>query len=1299
MSDNQHFCRICRGEGTEDQPLLHPCKCRGSIKYIHQDCLMEWLKHSNKSTKQCDICNTPYRFRTIYDPNMPDIIPPEYIWQKIQASVTKSIIKFTSIGLYFICLIIQVPLFWKFIGRLYTWAIDGKLPYNNSNFLEALLFGEYNIYQYEFVNDPTKFKLFKIRKFFDYTYFSGLRYICVFLIIHLALFVEHEWVVRDEGYTKLLLRKIGKEPKSRLVDMFQNALHGLRNDAQNGNHDADDVVNRIEMIANAINDLQEPNNDRHRELDLMANLRENAARLNDQQQQHQQAHPQENGIERNEVRENEDMIREANNLHRQALDHLHQSSSDEDADSDAEADADQIRPPRGGDINPQPGDEPDRRENQPVFDGPVFDGRDENPDIDPDAQAQFDRLLDQAGRGGDGNIIDAGQFQNQPQGELEGAQGIAEADIDNENGNFFELLGLNLNITTPIFLMIMCNVILTVYLFITYLIPQVIGTLITGTTGLGINMLVRLATASPIMEKVPVNKWKESLFTPDGYFVKTENQFLDFLLFTLNDIIFLPAKNIFSHVFLSSAEHLKDHQLTLIERLIPLSLGYTLLGVLIWQFMRMLLKGGKPVKGSARKLYKILFEFTSTIKVFVIFAIEIFFFPVYCGWLLDFCAAPILLDSFKVNDTTNVSTGKVRYLLLFTSSSDLFTVNYIRIALYWACGTLYMLFFALFVGMVRGKILRPGVLFFIRSPDDPNARLIHDALVKPFMLQLSRIYLSGKVYTAFILVGIGGVTWGLRYCLHKDQVILPVNIYGYSTLCFCGITIASLIHHKQLISKYCEFYWRKGFEISCHKLRLSHFILGKPIPQERGYVLYRNMWEQFKGIEYPDYTKPVTYREAQKLFDEVPSVNCYFIPDGNYIRVPDNDTVSRKFVKKLFVPVTKDDRLLSTNDGAGFLGDELDDNESSDEEFNNENNHTVVYRPPNLKFRCFELILMLWVFSVILLVSIIFVGLLIGRPFVQLLIVLEKLPFSMTSTNSSVVGENLRKSIIQYDWKLADLWSISVGVYLELILLKYYDRKREDGSNEVGGHAHNGRREPQGDERGLRNIANLQGLVFGNLTLSQYLSMAVLLLLDTILWFWWIFIVHKGGIDLPMQIHEFGLESVMRVEGHEDSLLTVFIINKLSIGLHIFFSYWTFIPFLKSTWHHTTTHYQNQEPQNDANEVQQGVERNPEQNSLVVRRFYDDLCLKMLAKRLFSIVFIGIICEVVDKRLGERQYWATGPPGIELGPKAYLICGMISLVFVAIDMVNRGKSLLDEYVVQVKNERYIRGRALENMDE
>ena len=51
-------CRICYGS-SEEEELKTPCKCLGSVKHIHQSCLMNWLR---TSYKHCEICNTPYRF-------------------------------------------------------------------------------------------------------------------------------------------------------------------------------------------------------------------------------------------------------------------------------------------------------------------------------------------------------------------------------------------------------------------------------------------------------------------------------------------------------------------------------------------------------------------------------------------------------------------------------------------------------------------------------------------------------------------------------------------------------------------------------------------------------------------------------------------------------------------------------------------------------------------------------------------------------------------------------------------------------------------------------------------------------------------------------------------------------------------------------------------------------------------------------------------------------------------------------------------------------------------------------------
>uniref|UniRef100_A0A8C3B4Y3 RING-type E3 ubiquitin transferase n=1 Tax=Cyclopterus lumpus TaxID=8103 RepID=A0A8C3B4Y3_CYCLU len=49
--------RLC---GTQDKPLYHPCVCTGSIKFIHQECLLQWLKHSRK--EYCELCKHRFTF-------------------------------------------------------------------------------------------------------------------------------------------------------------------------------------------------------------------------------------------------------------------------------------------------------------------------------------------------------------------------------------------------------------------------------------------------------------------------------------------------------------------------------------------------------------------------------------------------------------------------------------------------------------------------------------------------------------------------------------------------------------------------------------------------------------------------------------------------------------------------------------------------------------------------------------------------------------------------------------------------------------------------------------------------------------------------------------------------------------------------------------------------------------------------------------------------------------------------------------------------------------------------------------
>lgn len=67
-------CRICMLDGpNEDDPLIAPCNCKGSVEYVHLGCLREWIRvRQNLPARNepcdgfeyhpltCDLCKGPY---------------------------------------------------------------------------------------------------------------------------------------------------------------------------------------------------------------------------------------------------------------------------------------------------------------------------------------------------------------------------------------------------------------------------------------------------------------------------------------------------------------------------------------------------------------------------------------------------------------------------------------------------------------------------------------------------------------------------------------------------------------------------------------------------------------------------------------------------------------------------------------------------------------------------------------------------------------------------------------------------------------------------------------------------------------------------------------------------------------------------------------------------------------------------------------------------------------------------------------------------------------------------------------
>ena len=83
------ICRVCRSEGVPERPLFHPCICTGSIKWIHQECLMQWMRYSRK--EYCELCSYRFSFTPIYSPDMPRRLPVKDLAAGLLSSIGTAI--------------------------------------------------------------------------------------------------------------------------------------------------------------------------------------------------------------------------------------------------------------------------------------------------------------------------------------------------------------------------------------------------------------------------------------------------------------------------------------------------------------------------------------------------------------------------------------------------------------------------------------------------------------------------------------------------------------------------------------------------------------------------------------------------------------------------------------------------------------------------------------------------------------------------------------------------------------------------------------------------------------------------------------------------------------------------------------------------------------------------------------------------------------------------------------------------------------------------------------------------------
>ncbi|XP_033941778.1 uncharacterized protein marchf1 isoform X1 [Pseudochaenichthys georgianus] len=72
-------CRICHCEGDDECTLITPCRCTGSLSFVHQFCLNQWIRSSD--TRCCELCK--------FDFVMDMTLKPLCMWERLNMSTAE----------------------------------------------------------------------------------------------------------------------------------------------------------------------------------------------------------------------------------------------------------------------------------------------------------------------------------------------------------------------------------------------------------------------------------------------------------------------------------------------------------------------------------------------------------------------------------------------------------------------------------------------------------------------------------------------------------------------------------------------------------------------------------------------------------------------------------------------------------------------------------------------------------------------------------------------------------------------------------------------------------------------------------------------------------------------------------------------------------------------------------------------------------------------------------------------------------------------------------------------------------
>ncbi|KAI2612353.1 uncharacterized protein GGS25DRAFT_474956 [Hypoxylon fragiforme] len=399
------------------------------------------------------------------------------------------------------------------------------------------------------------------------------------------------------------------------------------------------------------------------------------------------------------------------------------------------------------------------------------------------------------------------------------------------------------------------------------------------------------------------------------------------------------------------------------------------------------LSTGQTAQEWEASIIDVLNQASGVMKVILIISIEMLIFPLYCGLLLDFALLPLFEGT------------SVRSRLLFTYNFPLTSIF-----VHWFVGTGYMFHFALFVSMCR-KIMRKGVLYFIRDPDDPEFHPVRDVLERHVTMQLRKILFSAFVYGALVVICLGGVVWGLslalpnvlpiHYSSNEPVLEFPIDLLFYNFLMPLAVRF-----FKPSDGLHAMYTW--WFRTCARTLRITWFLFGERRIDEEGTLVLRKesphqnqpWWCRF-FLEVNDENQVVpktwedTFKEGKsKPLSRISTEEMVLhssnkkslvesgqlIPNGRFVRSPASDQVKIPKGQSVFLDVSENNQRK----------DGKEDRPEAD--LYSGVHYQFVYVPPWFRVRIFLFILFIWMFAAVTGVGFTIVPLVFGRRMFKVLI-------------------------------------------------------------------------------------------------------------------------------------------------------------------------------------------------------------------------------------------------------------------------------------------------------------------------